>query len=50
MSSPDTMEFSMTGGNIMTGLILSITIGVLAGLIPALQASKLNPVEAIASV
>jgi putative ABC transport system permease protein len=33
--------------NIMIGVSLSVFIGILAGLIPALQASKLDPVEAI---
>jgi putative ABC transport system permease protein len=49
-SNPNTMEFSMSMHNVITGLSLSITIGVLAGLFPALRASKLDPVEAIASV
>lgn len=33
--------------NISIGVSLSIVIGILAGLIPAMQASKLDPVEAI---
>ena len=33
--------------NVVSGLIWSIGIGVLAGLLPALQASKMDPVEAM---
>lgn len=39
------MTLSMT--NILFGLLLSVIVGVLAGIIPALKASKLDPVEAI---
>lgn len=44
------MSFPMTAGNIMFGLGLSLTIGVIAGLAPALKASKKDPVIAMASV
>lgn len=37
----------LSWGNILGGLIWSAGIGVLAGLLPALQASKLDPVEAM---
>lgn len=37
----------LTMGNIFTGLSVSISIGLLAGVIPAYIASRLNPVEAI---
>jgi putative ABC transport system permease protein len=50
MLSDPGMNFSMSMHNVLTGLILSIFIGILAGLFPALRASKLDPVEAIASV
>ncbi len=40
-------EFVLTAGNIATGLIISITIGLIAGLVPARSASKLDPVEAM---
>jgi putative ABC transport system permease protein len=36
-------------GNIMMAVLVSLLIGVLAGLIPAYMASRLNPVEAIRS-
>ncbi len=34
-------------GNVLIGLVLSVAIGVLAGLIPANQASRMDPVEAM---
>jgi len=34
-------------GNVMVGLLLSIVIGVLSGVIPAYQAAKLDPVDAM---
>lgn len=34
-------------GNISSGLILSVIVGVLAGVIPAMQASRMDPVDAI---
>lgn len=40
-------DFSMSLKNILTGIILSGSIGVIAGFIPAYIASKLDPVEAI---
>ncbi len=43
------MEFAMSVWNVSLGLIISISIGVIAGIIPAYNAAKLNPVEAIAS-
>lgn len=49
MLASSAMDFSITlsTGNIMLGLIVSGTIGLLAGMIPAWSASKLDPVEAI---
>lgn len=44
------MELYMSVGNIMTGIILSIAIGIISGIVPAMQASKLNPVDAISTV
>ncbi len=35
--------------NILVGTILSITIGIFSGLIPAYQAASMDPVEAIRS-
>jgi putative ABC transport system permease protein len=42
-------EFILTAGNIATGLIISITIGLIAGMVPARSASKLDPVNAMNS-
>nr|MBP6523083.1 FtsX-like permease family protein [Saprospiraceae bacterium] len=39
------MYISMT--NILIGLILSIIIGIVSGIIPALHASRMDPVEAM---
>jgi putative ABC transport system permease protein len=36
-------------GNILTGLTISAVIGVVSGFLPARQAARLNPVEAISS-
>lgn len=40
-------ELRLSLQNILIGLFTSIIVGVLAGLIPAMQASRLDPVEAI---
>ncbi|MFH1001060.1 MAG: ABC transporter permease [Bacteroidota bacterium] len=40
----------LTVGNIMLGIIVSSIIGLLSGFIPAYQASKLDPVEAMRSL
>jgi putative ABC transport system permease protein len=40
-------EFSLSMKNILLGLVMSVVVGVLAGFIPALQAAKMNPVDAI---
>lgn len=37
----------MSFGNAMLGIVTSVIVGVLSGLIPAAQASRLDPVEAI---
>lgn len=39
----------MSAGNIVTGLLISSTVGLIAGLMPALSAARLDPVKAIAS-
>jgi len=46
-----TTEFPMilTSGNIFLGLSVSSLIGLISGLVPALQASRLDPVEAMRS-
>ena len=41
------VQFRMN--NFMTGIVLSMITGILAGIIPAIRASKLDPVEAIRS-
>ncbi len=43
-------EFVLTVGNIATGLIISITIGLIAGLVPARSAARLDPVTAMNSL
>ncbi len=43
-------EFVLTVGNIATGLIISISIGLIAGLVPARSAARLDPVEAMNSL
>ena len=45
-SSTD-FSIQLTLNNILTGLLISSVIGMVAGLLPAWKAAKLNPVEAI---
>ncbi len=40
-------DLALTIGNILMGIIISASIGVISGYVPALQASKMNPVDAI---
>ena len=40
-------QIYLSGGNILIALILSLVIGILSGLIPAWQAARLDPVEAM---
>jgi putative ABC transport system permease protein len=42
-------EIFLGAGNILMGLFISSTVGLVAGLVPALTAARLNPVKAIAS-
>jgi putative ABC transport system permease protein len=49
VSATSDMDFSMTLWNVSLGLIISVSIGIISGIVPAYQAAKLNPVEAIAS-
>ena len=42
-------EFIITSGNVITRVIISVIIGLISGTIPAMMASKLDPVEAIRS-
>lgn len=41
------LEITLTPGNIILGLFISVIIGIIAGIFPSSKASKLNPVEAI---
>jgi putative ABC transport system permease protein len=43
------MEMALTWFNILRGILISVVIGLVAGIIPALNASRLDPVEAIRS-
>lgn len=43
----DSFEFILSFGNMLLGFILSTIIGLVSGVIPALSASRLDPVEAI---
>ena len=43
------MTFVLTAGNIITGITISVVIGIVSGFAPALSASKLDPVVAINS-
>lgn len=43
----DSFEFVLSMGNVLLGVVLSVVIGVLAGMIPALQAARMDPVEAM---
>jgi len=42
-------DISLSMNNIITGLWVSVLIGIISGMIPAVSASKLDPVEAIRS-
>lgn len=46
ISSP-AFEISVSLGNVITGLTISATIGIISGFIPAYTAAKLDPVDAI---
>ncbi|HBL75171.1 MAG: ABC transporter [Bacteroidetes bacterium GWF2_42_66] len=50
LSSASSMTIYMNAGNVIMGLMISGIIGVMAGFLPALTASRLDPVEAINAV
>jgi putative ABC transport system permease protein len=41
------LEVVLSAGNIFIGVITSMTVGIMAGLIPAMSAARLDPVVAI---
>jgi putative ABC transport system permease protein len=43
-------NFILPFKRIATGITISVAVGVIAGIIPAIKASRLNPVDAIRSV
>ena len=45
----DVLAFEMDGNNIRTGLLISLSVGLVAGAAPAWAAARLNPVDAIRS-
>jgi len=47
--SQSSFVFHVTAYNVSIGLSISIVIGVIAGFIPAWQASRMKPVDAIRS-
>jgi putative ABC transport system permease protein len=40
-------DISLSLGNVLFGIITSVVVGVISGMVPAAQASKMDPVEAI---
>ncbi len=38
---------TLSAGNIILGIVISIVVGIIAGLIPAMKASKMDPIEAM---
>lgn len=46
-SSLTGFDLSLTPANVLMGLLISATIGVISGFVPAHQASRMNPVDAI---
>jgi len=43
----DALPLFLSGGNVALGLLVSVGIGILAGIVPAVMAANLDPVEAI---
>lgn len=42
-------HFILSGGNVLFGVVLATILGVIAGIVPAISASRMDPVEAIRS-
>jgi putative ABC transport system permease protein len=42
-------DIFLSAGNVIFGIFISTTVGIIAGLMPAFTAARLNPVKAIAS-
>lgn len=40
-------DLHLSAGNILTGVLTSVVVGILAGLLPAWQAARMDPVEAM---
>ena len=47
MSKALNFEIEMSVFNIVIGLFLSVLVGLISGIFPALKASRMDPVEAI---
>jgi putative ABC transport system permease protein len=41
------MDLYLSFKNIIIGIFISVTIGLVSGIIPALSAARMNPVDAI---
>ena len=47
MLPQDALPLSMSGGRVALGLLISVGIGIIAGIVPAVMAANLDPVIAI---
>jgi len=47
ISSALPLDMALTTSNMLTGVLASVIVGIISGIIPALQASNMDPVEAI---
>lgn len=47
ISSSIPFAMALSINNVLTGVIVSVLVGIIAGIIPAMQASKMDPVEAM---